>query len=116
MKAHGSSATEAAIATSRHKGKRAFILRMALYPAKRGFPFNLNRRQLPVKLAFATTIIISQGQALGRVVGYLRQQVFGHGQLCVATSRARGPKRLRFALPVSDNLDVRNVVYREALT
>jgi ATP-dependent DNA helicase PIF1 len=112
---HGGSVMEAVIATGRHKGKRVFMPRMALYPTEGDFPFNWCRRQFPVKLAFATTINKSQGQTLGRVVVYLRQHVFGHGQLYVAASRVRGPEHIRFALPEAANCGVRNVVYREAL-
>jgi ATP-dependent DNA helicase PIF1 len=54
---------------------------------KQGVPWVLQRRQLPVKLAFALTINKSQGQSLDEVGVDLRRPVFTHGQLYVALSK-----------------------------
>ena len=115
VKTHGGSVMEAVIATGRYKGARVFLPRMALYPTEGDFGFNWCRRQFPVKLAFATTINKSQGQTLGRVAVFLRQQVFSHGQLYVAASRVRSPEHIRFALPASASYGLKNVVFEEAL-
>ncbi|KAG7674304.1 hypothetical protein KSW81_006109 [Nannochloris sp. 'desiccata'] len=53
------------------------------------FPFTLRRRrQYPVKPAFAMSINKAQGQTLKCVGIYLKDDVFGHGQLYVALSRS----------------------------
>ena len=48
-----------------HAGKTAFIPHVTLSPApSEGYPFHMNCRQFPVKLAFSMTINKSQGQSL----------------------------------------------------
>ena len=81
-------------------------------------PFEWQRRQFPVRPAFAMTINKAQGQSLKRVGVYLDRPCFAHGQLYVAASRARHPSGLRFAInsPVDgDPCVTRNIVYREVL-
>jgi ATP-dependent DNA helicase PIF1 len=50
-------------------------------------PFTLQRRQFPVRPAFATTINKSQGQTFKHIGIFLRESVFSCGQLYVALSR-----------------------------
>ena len=52
------------------------------------------RRQYPVRLCYAMTINKSQGQTLNTVGVDLRSDVFAHGQLYVALSRARGASKI----------------------
>ena len=52
-------------------------------------PIKLCRHQFPIKPAFAITINKSQGQTFDCVGVDIRREVFDHGQLYVALSRAR---------------------------
>ena len=113
------------------------IPRITFIPKVGEFTFEWQRRQFPVKPAFATTINKSQGQTL-RVAGiWLRTQVmnvhkvqlksklnsvkvFTHGQLYVACSRVGSPMSLKFAVMKSNETDeqiqsAKNVVYQEVL-
>ena len=77
------------------------------------------RRQFPVRLAFAMTINKAQGQSFDRVGLLLHRDVFSHGQLYVALSRVTSPYGIRMVLPdgaVRQAGKVRNIVFREALT
>ena len=67
---------DAEIITGSHIGKRVFISRITLTASDSKLPFILNRRQFPVRLAFAMTINKSQGQTSGRVDVYLPEHVF----------------------------------------
>jgi ATP-dependent DNA helicase PIF1 len=49
---------------------------------------NIRRKQFPVRLAYAMTIDKSQGQSLERIGLALYTDVFSHGQLYTALSRA----------------------------
>ena len=91
------------------------IPRIALQPTDESFPFVWQRRQFPVRLAFAMTINKSQGQTLQRVGVYLRDPVFTHGQLYVAASRIFHPQNIRFAVAADSFNKTKNVVYREVL-
>lgn len=52
-------------------------------------PWTIVRRQIPLRLAYATTFNSCQGLTLDRVVVDLRTPVFAHGQLYTALSRTR---------------------------
>ena len=92
--------------------------RITFIPKPGEYPFEWQRRQFPVRPAFAITINKSQGQTLKNVGVWLRGQVFGHGQLYVACSRVSAPSQLKFAImrePNQIELEARNVVYHEVL-
>merc|ERR1712208_139300 len=94
------------------------IPRITFIPKPGEYPFEWQRRQFPVRPAFAITINKSQGQTLKNVGVWLRGQVFGHGQLYVAVSRVSSPGQLKFAIikePNQKELETRNVVYSEVL-
>ena len=98
------------------------IPRITFIPKAGDYPFEWQRRQFPVRIAFATTINKSQGQSLKNVGVWLRSQVFGHGQLYVACSRVSAPSQLRFAIKRESEADAgekqlmaKNIVYKEIL-
>ncbi|PIA36722.1 hypothetical protein AQUCO_03300139v1, partial [Aquilegia coerulea] len=77
---------EAKILNGSHAGNYVFIPRITLQPSVSETPFQIARRQFPVRLAFAMTINKSQGQSVKYVGIDLRNHVFSHGQLYVALS------------------------------
>ena len=94
------------------------IPRITFIPKPGEYPFEWQRRQFPVRPAFAITINKSQGQTLKNVGVWLRGEVFGHGQLYVACSRVSSPNQLKFAImrePNQKKLEARNVVFNEVL-
>lgn len=115
----GDRVMEAQIMIGRNKGKRVFIPRITLTPSDSGLPFDLKRRQFPVKPAFAMSINKSQGQTLDFVGLDLSRDVFTHGQLYVAISRVRSFHSIS-VLPDPSSSDGQNfftdnIVYREVL-
>ena len=99
-------------------GRVVLIPRITFIPKMNEYPFEWQRRQFPVRPAFAMTINKSQGQTLKHAGVWLRGDVFTHGQLYVACSRVSSPDSLHFAL----NCDASNphntavnVVFREVL-
>ncbi|RCN45056.1 hypothetical protein ANCCAN_08921 [Ancylostoma caninum] len=79
----------------------------------KGVPFRLRRRQFPIRLAFAMTINKAQGQSLNSVGIYLGVDVFSHGQLYVALSRARRMERVKVDKSTER---VRNIVMKAVLS
>ncbi|XP_029640967.1 uncharacterized protein LOC115215804 [Octopus sinensis] len=72
---------EAVIATGPHTDKLLCIPRIPLMPSDNQFPFQLRRRQFPLKSAFPFTANKSQGQTLDRVGVFLPSRMFTRGQL-----------------------------------
>ena len=63
-----------------HEGEETHLPRINLTSNDSDLPFELNRRQFPVQIAFCMTINKSQGQSLTTVGIWLPQPVFAHGQ------------------------------------
>ena len=79
-------------------------------------PWTVQRRQFPLRLAYATTFNSCQGLTLDRTVLDLRTPVFAHGQLYTALSRVRSRYDIRCFSP-DDQLpiSVKNIVYQNLL-
>ena len=98
--------------------RMVLIPRITFIPKLHDYPFEWQRRQFPVRPAFAITINKSQGQTLKHAGVWLRSDVFSHGQLYVACSRVSTPNNLYFALmrdSTSSKTTAQNVVYKEVL-
>ena len=99
-------------------GRVVLIPRISFIPKMNNYPFEWQRRQFPVRPAFAMTINKSQGQTLKHAGVWLRGDVFTHGQLYVACSRVSSPDSLHFALnwdASNPHNTAVNVVFREVL-
>jgi len=97
-----------------HAGKLAFIPRITLCTSNNDLPFELRRRQFPVRLAFAMTINKSQGQSVKHIGLDLRRSVFTHGQLYVALSRCTSSLCIK-VLVESEAFCTPNIVFPEVL-
>lgn len=91
-----------------------------MIPSDSGLPFDLKRRQFPIKPAFAMTINKSQGQTFNHIGLDLTHPPFTHGQLYVALSRVRSFDSLSI-LPnpesvVNGNHTTHNIVFQDVLT
>ena len=120
-----SNVIEAQVETGPSKGSTVFIPRISLFPSDARLPFQLVRRQFPVRPAFAMTINKAQGQTLTKVGVFLPKPVFSHGQLYVALGRCGDPGGVKVLVPDGrrDAADgapagvyTSNVVYQEVLS
>ena len=80
--------------------------------------FELQRRQPPIRVAFAMTINKAQGLTLRRVGVHVGEDVFSHGQLYVAFSGWGDPVNLCVFGPPPEAdgaVWIKNDVYQEVL-
>jgi hypothetical protein len=78
--------------------------------------WTVQRRQFPLRLAYATTFNSCQGLTLDRVVLDLTLPVFAHGQLYTSLSRVRSAVDIRILRdPNEIDQNTINVVYHELL-
>ena len=90
------------ILSGRSAGSRIILPRIPFRSQAGELPFQLRRRQFPVRLAWAMSVHKAQGSTLHRCGIYLPQPVFTHGQLYVSASRTSSAGGLRFWLGDSD--------------
>merc|ERR1712023_47371 len=96
---------------------------MPMIPSDSDLPFKFQRKQFPIRLAFAMTINKSQGQTFDRVGLLLDRPCFSHGQLYVAMSRVRNKDSLKINIVPGTNDQgkhrrkyyTKNVVYTNIL-
>jgi len=101
---------EGIILTGCGKGEHIYISRIPLKLTDT--PFEFERLQFLVRLAFSFTINKSQGKSLKTTGVYLETPCFSHGQLYVACSRGGDPKNLYI---YCKNKKTKSVVYQQAL-
>ena len=111
---------DATVSSGVHVGTRIFIPRISLSPSEDIYPFRLERRQFPVRAAFAMTANKSQGQTLSKVGIYLEKDFFTHGQLYVAMSRVGSSENIKILTRTGHFQNYTgtftdNVVYHEIL-
>ena len=99
---------------------KVFIPRIRITPSDVDLPFQLVRRQFPIRLAFAMTINKSQGQTIPYMGLYLLNPVFSHGQLYVALSRVQSKNNIKILVKngeVENEIGTftKNIVYKEIL-
>ena len=114
---------QAKIIYGQNAGKEVLIQRIKLAPNDSNLPFNLDRVQFPLRLAYSVTINKAQGQTFDKVGIYLPKPVFSHGQLYVAFSRARALGDVRVKVKDTDQqgkmqakIVTKNIVCREVLS
>lgn len=110
------------IITGSGKGNVIVLPRIKLISTDPNMPFNMTRKQFPIRLAFAITINKSQGQTFQKAGIHLTKPVFTHGQLYVAFSRAKSPDGVKLFIEKSTDQDngtnssyTKNIVYKEVL-
>ena len=87
---------KATIITGKNIRRQVLIPRISLSSkVGRLAGFQLQRKQFPIRIAYAMTINKSQGQTLRNVGLYWPNSVFGHGQLYVALSRVGDPNMIK---------------------
>lgn len=112
----GERVLEAEVLIGKSSGKRILIPRINMTTADTNCPYQMRRRQFPIRLCYAMTINKSQGQSLENVGIYLPKPVFSHGQLYVALSRVTSKNGLHIWNEEStkgNTSSIKNVVYKE---
>ena len=94
---------------------KIFLPRIWLHSQDSILPFEMKRKQFPVRLAYSMTSNKAQGQTLDFVGIYLGKEFFSHGQFYVAISRVGNPNSVKILFKKENKCHVRNVVYREIL-
>merc|ERR1712240_911075 len=96
-------------------GAKIFIPRIWLATKDPTLPFEMKRKQFPVRLSYSMTANKSQGQTLEFVGLYIAREFFSHGQLYVAMSRVGNMNCVKILYKKENKYHVRNIVYPEVL-
>lgn len=73
------------------------------------------RKQIPLRLAYASTLNSCQGLTLDKAVVDIRTSPFAHGQLYTALSRVRSSKDICIRKDADQDSKCMNVVYKELI-
>lgn len=101
---------ECEIVSGKSAGEKVFIPRITCVSNCKQLPFQIRRRQFPIKVCYAMTINKSQGQTLNKIGILLSRPIFTHGQLYVALSRAKKASNVKI---VASPNSLFNVVFKE---
>lgn len=112
---------EAEIVSKKNCGERVFLPKIILHPNEDDSTVQFNRKQFPIRLAFALTINKSQGQTIKKVALYVDSPLFSHGHLYTAMSRVTKKSNFKIMLESKEYLGkkgyfINNIVYKEILT
>ena len=111
---HSRYVIEAIALYGKAEGKKLLIPRINFISNDTQFPFQLRRKQFPIRLSYAITANKSQGQTLNFVGIYLGTDFFSHGQVYVSLSRVGA--RERILIFRRDKIDeMKNIVFKEIL-
>ena len=104
--------------TGVYKGNRLFVPWIPIKPSEKSFPFEITRKQFPIRPCFAITSNKAQGQTLSRVGIYIDSHFFSHGQYYVSQSRVGDDSSLKVLVvgrELNGTVYTNNVVYEEVL-
>ena len=106
------------LATGKNKGQYLMISRFKFQSEDKTVPFQMERNQFPVKLAFGITANRSQGQTYKFIGINLTHHFFVHGQTYVAMSRVGSAKNIKIYQPKNCPTKgyMKNIVYPEVLS
>ena len=111
----------ASMASGSNMGKVLYLPRIRFVTQySHNLPFEMCRKQFPVKLSFAITSNKAQGHTLQRVGIYISNDLFSHWQLYVALSQVGSRENIKVLLengtfPNKNGNFTCNVVYPEIL-
>ena len=105
---------EAIALNGKAEGKKLLIPRINFVTKEAEFPFQMKRKQFPIRLSYAITANKSQGQTLKFVGIYLGTEFFSHGQVYVSLSRV-GCKNKILIFRRDKKEKMKNVVFQEIL-